>query len=129
MNPIDTYQLATGGQNLSDTYTLASNGILVRVYIDVLPSDNPYLNVGGYLVKGIGKNLRKKERQKYDERKEHEHEKEVDRRKITVCATIDGREFCETLIVLDKPKLTIDDIKVDVLTSEKEPKIKITVTI
>lgn len=126
MNPIDTYQLATGGQNSLDTYTLASNGILVRISIEILP---PISGGGGFLVKGIGKNLRKKEREKYTERKDKEPEKEIERRKITVCATIDGREFCETLIVLDKPDVTINDINVDIIETDKEPKIKITVII
>ena len=36
-NAVDTYEIATMGQNLSNTFTLASNGILVDVVIDVIP--------------------------------------------------------------------------------------------
>ena len=135
MNPIDTYHLATGGQNSFDTYTLASNGILVSVLIEDItppPAIDIPIGSGGFLIKGITKNLRKKERDKYNDRRDKKHdekEKETSRKKVTVCATIDGREFCETLIVLDKPNLTVKDINVDVTPTENEPKIKITVTI
>lgn len=125
---IDTYQLSTCGQNSIDTYTRSSNGILISVYIDVLPPELPIGN-GGYLVKGLSRNLRRKEREKEreGEQKKDKEEEIEERKQITVIALINGKEYIETLIVKNKPNLTVNDVDVDITSPDNEPKIKITV--
>ena len=105
MAAIDPYQIATMGQNLISTKTLASNGILIDVVIEQLaPAIIP---LGGA---------------SYDESKE---KKEVDRKKITVTVTIGGQKYVESVIVEDKPNLTIDDVDVKYLENEEKPKVRI----
>lgn len=113
MSLIDTYQLATGGQNSDDTFTLASNGILIDITVTPLPpSDIP--SGGG----GLGD-------LKWTKSREDEEEKK-DRKKVTVVVTIKGQKYTETLIVEDRPKLTAKDVNVEVIPTTDKPKIKIT---
>ena len=108
MSLIDTYQLATGGQNFVDTFTLASNGILVGITITPIPPAPPRRpggSPGPY--------------------KKEEEEKE--RKKITVTVTIEGKKYTESVIVEDRPDLSVDDINVDVQPTNDKPKITITV--
>ena len=101
---VDTYEIATIGQNLSNTFTLASNGILIDIQIeDLVPG----------IIPGKGK-------APYDK-----PEREVDRKKITVTVTIDNKKYVESIIVEDKPELTVDDVSVDVQETTDKPKIKI----
>jgi len=117
MSLIDTYQIATVGQNSRNTFTLASNGILVDVVITDLPDITiPSIGEGGGgSTSFLG----------------HDGQKEVikkHRKKITVTATIAGVKYTETKIVEDKPKLQIKDIDVNVTESKnKKPTIKIIV--
>jgi len=107
MSLIDTYQIATMGQNSTATFTLASNGILVDVAITPLPPI-PVRPPGG----STGVQFEKKE---------------IDRKKITVTVHYEGKEYKETKIVYDKPKLQVEDVNVDVSPTEDKPKITITV--
>jgi len=76
MSLIDTYQLATSGQNYIGSNTLASNGILFDIrIIDLLPDV-----VGGGA-------------------QEYPEAKSTSRKEICVVATIDGTEYKECLIV------------------------------
>jgi len=110
MSHIDTYQIATGGQNLIDTFTLASNGILLRV--EVTPVTPPVTGVGGSFLDVVPYPI-KKER------------KECVTKKITVTATIDGKKYIEEVVVECKPTLKAKDVKVEVSQKEDKPKIKI----
>jgi len=129
MSLIDTYQLATCGQNFYDTFTMASNGILIRIRIEPYPPIGPVIPpgaIGGYLPNGTGLSLRKKHRNKYrDDNKEEEEEVELKR--ITVTATINKIDYVETIIVENTPSLTVKNVKVDVNTSGDKPKITITI--
>ena len=105
MSLIDTYQLATGGQNFVDTFTLASNGILIDIQVTPIPPRPG----GGGSTYGLPSDKKKKKR-----------------KKITVTVTMpDGGKYTESMIVEDKPNLTAKDIQVEVLPTNDRPKIKI----
>lgn len=100
---VDTYEIATIGQNLSNTFTLASNGILIDIQIeDLAPA----------IIPGKGK-------APYDK------PEEVDRKKITVTVTLNNTKYVESVIVEDKPELTVDNVSVDVQETQNKPKIRI----
>ena len=105
MSLIDTYQLATGGQNFVDTFTLASNGILIDIQVTPVPPIPP----GPPGFGGFGTVEPKK-----------------DKKKITVAVTMpDGMRYTESVVVEDKPNLTAKDVQVEVLPTNDRPKIKI----
>jgi hypothetical protein len=112
MGLIDTYQIATVGQNLIDTYTLASNGILIRISIEDIPIDDVVIDDGGGIIPG----------QEWPE-----EEKKKVKKRITVIATVNGIEYKETLVIEDRPNLNIKDIDVDVTNTDTKPIIKIKV--
>ena len=103
---IDTYQIATIGQNSLDTYTLASNGILVRVAITPIP---PGPTPGGSSGYGLPKR------------------KEEEKKRITVWVTIDGVEYKESIVVQGKPNLKVEDVKVGIAETSTKPKITISI--
>lgn len=107
MSLIDTYQIATIGQNSNSTFTLASNGILVDVTITPLPPI-PIRPPGG----STGVQYKKKE---------------IDRKKVTVVVHYEGKEYKETKIIYDKPELKVEDVNVEVSATQDKPKVKITV--
>ena len=115
MSLIDTYQIATIGQNSRNTFTLASNGILVDVEIVDLP---PIVVPPQEIVGGGGDTAwpgQKEVKKKY-------------RKKIIVTATINGVKYKEEKIVEDKPKLTVKDVDVNVTEgTSKRPIIEINV--
>ena len=115
MDLIDPYQIATCGQNSRNTFTLASNGILVDVEItDLPPIIIPPIDdeISGGATTFLG----------------GEKEERITHKQITVTATINGVKYKETKIVEDKPNLHIKDVDVDVVeTKSKKPKINITV--
>lgn len=106
LNLHDTYQIATSGQNSIDTFTLASNGILVGVEIIDLPD---VIIPGGPAIDGGTPRP----------------EEKITRKKICVTATINGKKYEECLIVENKPDLSVKDIDVEVLNQDTKPKIKI----
>lgn len=107
MSLIDTYQLATGGQNFISSSTLASNGILLQIIIETLPEVDRRL---GGAVLTPDKDKKKK-----------------DKKKVTVIATIGGVEYKKSVIVKDRPNLKVEDIKVEVNESGKKPLINISI--
>ena len=115
MSFIDPYELATCGQNLSNTFTLASNGVLVDVFITDLPDIEVPIEGGGGIIPG----------QEWPQ----PETKTVTRKKICVVATIDGKKYEECLIVEDKPNLKIGDIDVDVTDTDTKPKINIRINL
>lgn len=116
MSLIDTYQLATFGQNLRDTYTLASNGILIRVEIEELPPVyEPILDVGGGIIPG-------------QEWPPKEDVKKITRKKITVIVTIEGIEYKESIIIENEPNLSVKDVNVSVSQTDVKPIITISIT-
>lgn len=117
MDLIDTYQLATSGQNSLNTFTLASNGILVDVFIEDVPVVEIPPEIAGGGPAGLSRWL------------SDDREKTVKTKKrITVKAVIDGKEYTETLMVDDKPHLTVKDVSVDVNRDlDKKPSITISV--
>jgi len=109
MSLIDTYQIATIGQNLANTFTLASNGILIDIIIEDIitpPTGKP----GGKA--GQGSQTGK-------------HEEEKKKKKITVIATIEGVEYKEVKVYEGKKDITVKDIKVDITENMNKPKISI----
>jgi len=112
MSLIDTYHIATGGQNFSDTFTFASNGILISVEVQPLPPipipDIPRRGGGSLSLPPT-----------------QTHKKEIDRKKIIVTAIINGKKYIETVIVENKPKLKASDVKVEVTDKDTKPKITI----
>ena len=110
LNLHDTYQIATSGQNSIDTFTLASNGILLRIDVEDLPD---IIIPGGPSIDG---GLPRPE-------------EKITRKKITVTAVISGKEYKESVIVEDKPDLKVKDIDVEILDKDIKPKIKISFNI
>tara|TARA_R110000822_G_C14977421_1_gene458090 strand:- start:26 stop:349 length:324 start_codon:yes stop_codon:yes gene_type:complete len=102
---LDTYQLATAGQNFKDTFTLATNGILIGITITPIP-----FRPGG----GSSSAYKKREEEK-------------ERKKITVIVTIDNKKYTESVIVEDQPNLTVEDVHVEVHQTENRPKITISI--
>lgn len=132
MSLIDTFHIATMGQNSVNTFTLASNGILIFVTIEPEPTPTPSPELdrpvfGGFLRNGLARNVRKRVREKREEnlRKEN-NEDDCIKQKITVVAIIDNKEYKETITVECKPDLTVDDIDIQITETEIKPKITIT---
>ena len=108
----DPYQIATIGQNSRNTFTLASNGILVDVFIEDLPDIG--IPPQGGIIPG-------------QEWPSTEDKKKKHRKRITVVATIKGKDYRETKIVEDEPLLTVKDVDVDIQNIDTQPIIKITI--
>lgn len=108
MSLIDTYQLATCGQNLTNTFTLASNGILVDVTIEDVVIPIPTLPPGANIPYPYPS-----------------QPKEEIKKRITVIATINNIEYKESILIDNIPNLTIDDVEVDILDIDIKPKITI----
>lgn len=109
MSLINTYYLATNGQNSIETYTLASNGILYGIEIeDIIPPT-------GGAGPGIGDFTSGK--------------KEKKKKKVTITAYVDDIEYKESIIVENKPNLTIKDISVEINKVLSESKVKINIQI
>lgn len=97
MATIDTYQLATSGQNLTNTYTFATNGILINIrVIDLEPEIES--DAGGA---------------------DDEIPTYISKKKVIVTVTIQGKKYTEEVIVLNKPDLKASDVKVDVKTDDR----------
>jgi len=111
---IDPYEVATCGQNLTNTFTLASNGILVDVFIFDLPDVVVPPDTGGGIIPG----------QEWPQ-----EEKTIKRKKICVVATIDGKKYEQCVVVEDMPNLKVEDIGVDVNTDDEKPKIKVSINL
>lgn len=106
-NIVDTYEIATMGQNLSNTFTLGSNGILIDILIEDLAPVIP-VKKKGKAPSGVATK-----------------EEEITRKKITVTVSLNGKKYRESIIVEDKPELKVEDINVDVQETQDKPKIKI----
>jgi hypothetical protein len=118
MSLIDPYQIATCGQNLTNTFTLATNGILVDVVIQDLPDiPIPPDFGGGGIIPG----------QEWPQPPISGSQEVIKRKQITVTATIGGVEYTESIIVEDEPNLTVDNVSVDVQTTDSQPIIKISI--
>lgn len=111
MSVIDPYELATFGQNMTNTFTLGSNGVLVDIFITDLPDIVIPIEIyGGGIIPG----------------QEWPQEiKTITRKKIHVVATINGEKYEETIIIEDRPNLKVSDIDVYVSDIDTKPKIKI----
>lgn len=141
MSFIDTYQIASCGQNTLQTCTMATNGILLCIKIeDVIVGPG---GSGGYIHGGVTRRKRRdhEERNKvksdYEKCKEKKargeecdeefNEEEITTKKITVVATINNKDYTETRIVEGYPTLEVKDIDVKVTETGDKPKITITV--
>ena len=113
MSLIDTYQIATCGQNLTNTFTLASNGILIDIFIEELAPITVPSEGGGGIIPG----------QEWPK----EEKKKVTRKRITVIANVGGIDYKETIVVEDEPNLTVDNVSVDVQPTDTKPIITISI--
>ena len=102
-NAVDTYEIATMGQNLSNTFTLASNGILVDVVIDLIEVTVPTTSTG---VDGIY----------YSD----EDVKKKQLKRITATAVIDGITYTDVALT-DNIDITINDIEVIINKDQPKP--------
>lgn len=107
-NAVDTYEIATMGQNLSNTFTLASNGILVDVVVDfievVVPSP-----ATGFAEPIQGDPF-------YEEKKGF--------KRITVTAVIDGNTYIDTALT-DDLDIKIEDINVTINRDQPKPSVTV----
>jgi len=110
----DPYQIATIGQNSRNTFTLASNGILVDIFIEDLPDIIIPVEGGAGIIPG-------------QEWPREEDKKKKHRKRITVIATIDGKDYRESIIVEGEPLLTVKDVDVDIQNIDTQPIIKISI--
>lgn len=110
----DPYQIATCGQNSQSTFTLASNGILIDIFIDDIPPLIPP-DGGGGIIPG----------QEYPQN--DDSEKEKCRKRITVIATIAGKQYKETVEVETCTSLSVKDVDVNVQETETKPIITISI--
>ena len=137
---INTYDIATQGHNSSSTYTFATQGFNVYVEIvDITPTPTPSPTPtptpekgvsGGYIPKGVGRVIRKKEREKHQNdivTGTTNNTKEILKKRVKVCVVINDVEYCKTKIVKDRPNLTIDDIDIKINDKNSKPKITIVV--
>jgi len=110
------YQIATCGQNSQNTFTLASNGILIDIFIDDIPiPDLPPVDETGGIIPG----------QEWPPISESDES--PCKKKVTVVATIKGVKYTETIIVEDCVDLKVKDIDVDVQLTDNQPVIKISI--
>jgi len=111
MSLIDPYQIATMGQNSRNTFTLASNGILVDVFIDIIipPVEIPSSGI----IPG----------------QESPPKGESDRckKRITVVTTINGKEYTESIEVETCIELSAKNVEVDINQNSEIPTINISV--
>ncbi len=115
MSLISPYQIATCGQNSENTFTLASNGILIGIYIEDIPiPEIPPTDVGGGgIIPG----------QEYPPT--NESGKEICKKRITVIATIKGKKYTESIEVETCVDLKVNDVDVDVSLTDTQPIITI----
>ena len=108
-NAVDTYEIATMGQNLSNTFTLASNGILVDVVIDIIEVVVPPVSTGFAEPFYVDEEPKKKTF-----------------KRITVTAIINGNTFMDTALT-DDLDVTIDDIEVVINRDQPKPSVSVIV--
>lgn len=121
MSLIDTYQLATGGQNFVDTFTLSTNGILISITIKDIVRPIRSNNFGILSKKGERKN------NWWDDKKYDNKQKPTEvLKQITVVVTVGQEKFIKHKLVKNRPNLNVDDISVVVKETENKPKISIT---
>lgn len=133
MNYVDTYSIATFGINTKNTYTISVLGYNLQVKIDDITPTPPPISSGGFISSGLSNVIRRRERNKQVDKKTVNTNVEkppikptVERtKKITVCVTINGVEYCKAELIKTKPNITIDDV--DVIINDKTPKPKITI--
>lgn len=109
MSLIDTYEIATGGQNMKNTFTLTSNGILLDITIEDL--SHPPSHHDSHLRGNTYFDLLDKE-------------KKITRKRITVITTIGGKDYKESIIIKNHPNLKVTDLDIKI-TEGKIPTIKI----
>ena len=114
-----------------NTLSIAVDGYLMTVTIETIPIS------GGFLVKGLSHNMRRKQqerREKWKKEYPHKSEKEYEEeceieyiKKITVTLTINNEKFSETKYIDDIPDLSVEDVDIQIVEKNEKPKIKITV--
>lgn len=109
MSLIDTYEIATGGQNIKNTFTLTSNGILLDITIEDLSHHDSYH--GSHLRGNTYFSILDKE-------------KKIAKKIVTIIATIGGKDYKESIIIKNHPNLKVTDLDIKI-TEGKIPTIKI----
>ena len=113
MSLIRPYLIATCGQNSTSTFTLASNGILVDIFIDDIPIEPILPPDGGGIIPG----------QEWPPISESDES--PCKKRVTVVATIKGVKYTETIIVENCVDLKVKDVDVDVTLNNDKPIITI----
>lgn len=108
-NAVDPYEIATMGQNSSNTYTLASNGILVGVIFTDIEVVVPPISTGFAEPWYLGE---EPETKKF--------------RRITVTAVINGNTYTDSALT-DDMYVSIDDIEVTINRDQPKPSISVIV--
>ena len=114
MSLIRPYLIATCGQNSTSTFTLASNGILVDIFIDDIPI-TPIIPGDG--TSGIIPGQEWPPTNESDE--------SPCKKRVTVVATIKGVKYTETIIVENCVDLKVKDVDVDIQDIDTQPVITI----
>jgi len=105
---VDTYQIATIGQNATNTLTFSTNGIVVEIIIQ----DDEQIIPGGYS----------------DPPQGGPQEDQTEKTKtVVVRVTIGDRTYTKTKTVTTGKKITVQDVNVEVIQSQDKPTIKIKV--
>lgn len=115
---IDTFELATGGQLNTNTFTLASNGVLVQVKITdetvIIPDDR----FGG----GSGFGPSRSKRRKYKRKPQFERHS-VKRVEATV--TIDGIKYTDVKYIKTDIDITANNVVITIDKEQDKPKVNI----
>jgi hypothetical protein len=130
---LDPYNIATMGQNSANTLTIASNGIITEIFIEIIPPeevpDDAVIDFGVGAPGSLRTTRRgRKRRASDDPEKDEEYEEEDDCEiyRIIAKVTIQDKEYVD-IAYARCPEVTVDDVNVNIVEDKKLNEIKVKV--